>query len=156
LLSLVLLYPQVTWMVGAPVAEDFTRLENRTVYEAVAKAAAEVAAGDKATASAATIRDAALEALDPALHPHIVRMLVREEPELYRFALPYELESRLKRLRQYNDRMWGQQCHLMLKEAEEGGDFETIRKLFPVWSGSLSRYKHYLPKHSTVYRDSRD
>jgi len=153
LLGLVLLYPQVTWMAGAPALVDFTRLENRLVYEAVAGAAA---ASDKSTVSAATIRDAALVALDPALHPHVGRMLAREEPELYRFALPYELETRLKRLRQYNDRMWAQQCHLMLKEAEDGGDLETIVKLFPVWSGTLGRYKHYLPKPSTVYKDSRD
>jgi DNA primase len=156
LLSLVLLYPQVTWMVGAPVAEDFTRLENRTVYEAVAKAAAEVVAGDKATASAVTIRDAALQALDPALHPHIVRMLVREEPELYRFALPYELESRLKRLRQYNDRMWLQQCQLMMQEAQDTGDGDTLTKLLPLLTRSLSRFRHYDPKPSTVFRDSRD
>ncbi len=156
LLSLVLLYPQVTWMAGAPVGEDFTRLENRTVYEAVAKAAAEVAAGDKATASAATIRDAALQALDPALRPHIERMLVREEPELYRFALPYELESRLKRLRQYNDRMWLQQCQLMMQEAQETGDGDTLAKLVPLLTRSLTRFRHYDPKPSTVFRDSRD
>jgi DNA primase len=153
LLGLVLLYPQVTWMAGAPLLEDFTRLENRLVYEAVAAAAA---ASDKPTASATAIRDAALDALDPALHPHIGRMLAREEPELFRFALPYELETRLKRLRQYNDRMWLQQCQLMMQEAQETGDRDTLAKLLPLLTRSLSRFRHYDPKPSTVFRDSRD
>jgi hypothetical protein len=156
LLGLVLLYPQVTWMAGAPVAEDFTRLENRLVYEAVAAAAAAVATGDKSNASAATIRDAALEVMDPALHPHVARMLAREEPELYRFALPYELENRLKRLRQYNDRMWLHQCQLMMQEAQDTGDRDTLSKLLPLLTRSLSRFRHYDPKPSTVFRDSRD
>ncbi len=90
LLGLTLLYPQVTWMAGAPLPEDFTRLENRLVYEAVVAAAA---ASDKSIVSPSGIRDAALDALDPALHPHVERMLAREEPELFRFALPYELET---------------------------------------------------------------
>jgi DNA primase len=153
LLGLVLLYPQVTWMAGAPLIEDFTRLENRLVYEAVAEAAA---SSDKSAVSAAIIRDAALDTLDPALHPHIGRMLAREEPELFRFALPYELETRLKRLRQYNDRMWLQQCQVMMQEAQETGDRDTLSKLLPLLTRSLSRFRHYDPKPSTVFRDSRD
>ncbi|MEO8285492.1 MAG: DNA primase [Chloroflexota bacterium] len=153
LLSMVLLYPQVTWMAGAPAADDFLRLENRMVYEAMAAAAAN---SDKSTVSASTIREAALAAIDPALHPHIQRLLGREEPELYRFALPYELETRLKRLRQYNDRMWLQQCQLMMQEAQETGDRDTLIKLLPMLSRSLTRFRHYDPKPSTVFRDSRD
>jgi DNA primase len=153
LLGLVLLYPQVTWMAGAPTSEDFMRLENRLVYEAVAAAAA---ASDKSTVSASSIRDAALDALDPALHTHVERMMAREEPELVRFALPYELETRLKRLRQHNDRMWLQQCQLMMQEAQESGDGDTLTKLLPLLTRSLTRFRHYDPKPSTVFRDSRD
>jgi DNA primase len=153
LLGLVLRYPQTTWMAGAPVPQDFMRLENRLVYEAVTAAASQA---EKATPSADSIRAQAQEALDPALHIHFARLLNREEPELYRFALPYELENRLKRLRQYNDLMWNQQCGLMIREAEQSGDNETIAKLLPLWSRSLARYQHYNPKQSTVYRDTRD
>ena len=156
LLSLVLRYPQVTWMAGAPMLEDFTRLENRLVYEAVAGAAAAAAANDKSTEGLAAIHEAALEAMDPTLHPHVGRILAREEPELFRFALPYELESRLKRLRQYNDRMWLQQCQQMMQEAQETGDSDTLTKLLPLLTRSLARFRHYDPKPSTVFRDSRD
>ncbi|MEO5952006.1 MAG: DNA primase, partial [Chloroflexia bacterium] len=153
LLGLVLLYPQTTWMAGAPASEDFIRLENRLIYAAMVESAV---AADKAAPKGADVRETALESLDPALHPHFERILNREEPELYRFALPYELEGRLKRLRRYNDLMWNQQCGLMIKEAEQSGDNETIAKLLPLWSRSLARYQHYDPKHSTVYRDTRD
>jgi DNA primase len=153
LLGLVLLYPQTTWMAGAPAAEDFIRLENRLIYAAMVAAAI---AADKAAPKGEAVREAAKEALDPALHPHFDRILNREEPELYRFALPYELEGRLKRLRRYNDLMWNQQCGLMLQEAQQSGDKETIAKLLPLWSKSLARYQHYDPKQSTVYRDTRD
>jgi DNA primase len=153
LLSLVLKYPQVTWMAGAPVPEDFMRLENRLIFETVTKAAAE---SDKGAAATDQIRAAAREALDEALMPHFDRIAVREEPELFRFALPYELETRLKRLRQHNDRMWLRQCELMVHEAEETGDKDTVNKLLPLLSPSFSRFKHYQPKRSTVYRDSRD
>ncbi len=153
LLSLVLRYPQTTWMAGVPVPEDFTRLENRLIYEAMVSVASSV---DKVSPNAEVIRASALDQLDPALQPHFERILTREEPELYRFALPYELENRLKRLRRYNDLMWNQQCGLMIREAEMAGDNETIAKLLPLWSRSLARYQHYYPKQSTVYRDTRD
>jgi DNA primase len=153
LLSLVLKYPQVTWMVHAPQPEDFTRQENRLVYEAVAGASSEA---DKVNVDAAGIRRNASESLDPSLAGHLERILAREEPELFRFALPYEVEGRLKRLRQHNDRMWLQQCQLMMQEAQETGDDETIQKLLPLLGRSFSRFRHYNPKPSTVFRDSRD
>ncbi len=153
LLSLVLAYPQVTWMAGAPVPEDFNRLENRLIFKMVSGAAA---ASNKATAASEEIRSAARESLDDALLAHFDRVESHKEPELFRFALPYELETRLKRLRQYNDRMWLQQCQLMLQEAQETGDDETILKLMPLLFPSFSRFRHYQPKPSTVFRDSRD
>jgi DNA primase len=153
LLSLVLKYPQVTWMAGAPVPEDFMRLENRLIFETVARVAAE---SDKSTAVTEEIRTAARQALDEALGPHFDRISVRDEPELFRFALPYELETRLKRLRQHNDRMWLHQCQVMLQEAQETDDKDTIGKLLPLLTASLSRFRHYQPKPSTVFRDSRD
>ncbi len=154
LLSLVVTYPQITWMAGASDPEDFTRLENRLIYEAVVRAAAETT--DRTTPNAAQIRQAALDSLDDALRPHFARIAARAEPELFRFALPYELENRLKRLRQHNDRMWLQQCQLMMQEAQESGDDDTIDKLLPLLSRSLARFRHYNPKPSTVFRDSRD
>jgi DNA primase len=153
LLSLILRYPQTTWMAGAPLAEDFTHLENRLTFEAIIRAAS---VADKATPNAEAIREEAQGDLDPVLLPNFERIMARSEPELYRFALPYELESRLKRLRHYNDLMWNQQCSLMIREAEQSGDTETLDKLLPLWTRSLARYKHYNPKQSTVYRDSRD
>lgn len=153
LLSMTLRYPQITWMAGAPAPEDFMRLENRLIYETVAAIAARA---NKANPDAAGIQEAARDALDPALASHFDRIFAREEPDLYRFALPYELETRLKRLRLRNDLMWNQQCSLMLREAQESGDIETIHKLLPLWTHSLSRYRHYDPKPSTVFRDSRD
>jgi DNA primase len=153
LLGLVLKYPQVTWMVHAPLPEDFTRQENRLVYEAIAEAAA---GSDKANIDAEAIRNKAAEGLDPTLTAHLWRTLGRDEPDLFRFALPYEVEGRLKRLRQHNDRMWLQQCQLMMQEAQETGDSETIQKLLPLLGRSFSRFRHYNPKPSTVFRDSRD
>jgi DNA primase len=154
LLCLVLIYPQVTWMAGAPALEDFTRLENRLIYEATASVASQMSS-DGATPEA--IRNAVREKLDAALAGYMERLLARSlEPELYRFALPFELESRLKRLRQHNDRMWSQQYQYMLQEAEEMGDAETISKLRLTWSRSLHRHRFYDPKPSTVFRDSRD
>ncbi|HET9494226.1 MAG TPA: DNA primase [Chloroflexia bacterium] len=154
LLSLVLSYPQTTWMAGAPESEDFTRLENRLIYEALAHAASETT--DRTTPNADEIRQAALDSLDDALRPHFTRIASRHEPDLFRFALPYELENRLKRLRQHNDRMWLQQCQLMMQEAQESGDNDTINKLMPLLARSLARFRHYNPKPSTVFRDSRD
>jgi DNA primase len=153
LLSLILRYPQTTWMAGAPLAEDFTHLENRLTFEAIVRAAS---VADKASPNAEAIREEARGDLDPVLLPNFERIMSRSEPELYRFALPYELEARLKRLRHYNDLMWNQQCSLMIREAEQSGDTETLDKLLPLWTRSLARYKHYNPKQSTVYRDSRD
>ncbi|HKP53298.1 MAG TPA: DNA primase [Chloroflexia bacterium] len=153
LLSLVVRYPQVTWMVNTPAPEDFTRRENRTIYEAVMQAALE---SDKVNVDAEGIRLAARESLDPALVPHFDRVYAKGEPELFRFALPYELGGRLKRLRQHNDRMWLQQCQFMMQEAQETGDVETIAKLLPLLGRSFSRFRHYNPKPSTVFRDSRD
>jgi DNA primase len=154
LLSLVLSYPQVTWMVGAPVLEDFTRLENRLIYEAITAAASTT---DKSDLDAEPIRAATRERLDPALAGHFDRLLGRSlEPELFRFALPYELGERIKRLRQHNDRMWLQQCQQMMQEAQETGDAETISKLLPLWNRLLTRFPHYNPKPSTVFRDTRD
>ncbi|HEX9988482.1 MAG TPA: DNA primase [Chloroflexia bacterium] len=153
LLGLALKYPQTTWMAGAPVLDDFTRLENRIIYEALCAAAED---SDKTLVEADAIRDAAREMLDPALAAHFDRLSTHTEPDLYRFALPYELETRLKRLRQHNDRMWIQQCQFMLQEAQEMGDTETLGKLLPLLSLSFSRFRHYNPKPSTVFRDSRD
>lgn len=153
LLSLVLKYPQVTWMAGAPVPEDFMRLENRLIFEMATKAAAE---SSKGTAATDEIRATARETLDEALLPHFDRIAIRDEPELFRFALPYELETRLKRLRQHNDRMWLHQCQVMLQEAQETDDKDTIGKLLPLLTASFSRFRHYQPKPSTVFRDSRD
>lgn len=104
LLSLVVGYPHTTWMAGAPMPEDFTRLENRLVYEAVMHAAAE--STDRTGTNAAEIRQAARASLDPALLPHFARIEARAEPDLSRFRLPYEVKNRLARLRQHNDRMW--------------------------------------------------
>jgi DNA primase len=154
LLSLVVRYPQTTWMAGAPEAEDFTRLENRLIYEALAHAASE--SEDRTGANASELRQAAFDSLDDALQPHFARIASRAEPDLYRFALPYELEGRLKRLRQHNDRMWLQQCQLMMQEAQESGDDDTIAKLLPMLSRLFTRFPHYFPKRSTVFRDSRD
>jgi DNA primase len=153
LLSLVLKYPQVTWMVHAPLPEDFTRQENRLVYEAVAEAAGRT---DKVNVDPDAVSYSAAEGLDAALAAHMARIAAREEPELFRFALPYEVENRLKRLRQHNDRMWLDQCRLMIRDAEETGDTETANKLRLLSSRSLSRYQYYNPKPSTVFRDSRD
>jgi DNA primase len=153
LLSLVLNYPQVTWMVHAPLPEDFTRQENRLVYEVVAAAAGK---SDKASVVPEGIRQAAAEEMDSVLATYMERIAAREEPELFRFALPYEVENRLKRLRQHNDRMWLDQCRLMIRDAEETGDTETANKLRLLSSRSLSRYQYYNPKPSTVFRDSRD
>jgi DNA primase len=152
-LGLVLQYPQVTWMVHAPQPEDFTRQENRLVYEAIAETASNA---DKVNVDAEGIRLKAAERLDSALVSHMERIFARVEPELFRFALPYEVEGRLKRLRQHNDRMWLQQCQLMMQEAQETGDSETIQKLLPLLGRSFSRFRHYNPKPSTVFRDSRD
>jgi hypothetical protein len=44
----------------------------------------------------------------------------------------------------------------MMQEAQESGDDDTIDKLLPLLSRSLSRFRHYNPKPSTVFRDSRD
>jgi DNA primase len=154
LVSLVLRYPQVTWMAGAPVPEDFMRLENRLIFETVARTAA--SESNKSTPVAEDIRAAARAELDEALLAHFDRIAAREEPELFRFALPYELETRLKRLRQHNDRMWLHQCQVMLQEAQETDDNDTIGKLLPLLTASFSRFRHYQPKPSTVFRDSRD
>jgi DNA primase len=154
LLSLVVSYPQTTWMAGAPLPEDFTRLENRLIYEALARAAAETT--DRTTPNTDDIRQAALDTLDQALRPHFGRIAARAEPDLFRFALPYELENRVKRLRQHSDRMWLQQCQIMMQEAQESGDGDTIDKLLPLLARSLARFRHYNPKPSTVFRDSRD
>ncbi len=158
LLTLILRYPQVTWMAGAPLPEDFTRLENRLVFEAISACAAHYNRRSGTDFDPQAVRDAAREALDPALHPHFDRITTRAdmEPELYRFALPYELEARLKRLRQHNDRMWVQQCQFMLQEAQDTGDTDTIAKLLPLLNRSLSRFRYYEPRPSTVFRDSRD
>jgi DNA primase len=155
LLTLVVKYPQVTWMAGAPLPEDFTRLENRIVYEAISTMAA---GHNNVDFDPQAVRDAARKALDPALYPHFDRIAGKAqlEPDLYRFALPHELEARLKRLRQHNDRMWIQQCQFMLQEAQETSDTDTIRKLLPLLTRSLSRFRYYDPKPSTVFRDSRD
>src|SRR5439155_17009441 len=127
LLSLALMYPQVTWMADAPAPEDFTRLENRLIFEAVTSVAA---GAEKADLDSEAIRQMTRDGLDPALCNHFDHMIGRsQEPELYRFALPYELGERIKRLRQHNDRMWLQQCQLMMQEAQESGDAETISKL---------------------------
>lgn len=154
LLSLVLRYPQTTWMAGAPVVEDFTRQENRLIFEAVTSAASEA---DQTSLDGMLILEATRVRLDPTLAAYVDRLMTRSlEPDLYRFAMPYELEARLKRVREHNDRMWQQQCQYMLQEAQETGDADTIRKLLPVWSRSLSRFRYYDPKPSTVFRDSRD
>jgi hypothetical protein len=121
-------------MVNTPVPEDFTRRENRTIYEVVAQAASEA---DKVTVDADGIRRVARESLDSALVPHFDRVYAKGEPELFRFALPYELEARLKRVRQHNDRMWLQQCQFMMQEAQETGDKETLAKLLPLLGRSL-------------------
>ena len=118
-LSLVFRYPQVTWMAGAPLAEDFTRLENRLIYEAIAAAAATSRQGRPERRS---IREKAPGALDPALHPHSERIMSRRSRSYIVSPSPMRLETRLKRLRQYNDRMWLQQCQLMIQEAQETGD----------------------------------
>ena len=65
-------YPQVTWMVDAPVPEDFTRRENRTIYEAVAEAAQE---GDKVTVDAEGSGGRPARRSTPALVPHYDRVL---------------------------------------------------------------------------------
>jgi DNA primase len=153
LLSMVLKYPQITWMAGAPALEDFTRLENRLIYEAVSSVAAE---SDKANVDPAAICGAARDSLEPALLAHFDLIASRNEPELFRFILPYELEARLKRLREHNDRIWMEQYRIMLKEAEETGDTETISRLKPLSVMALPRFRHYDPKPSTVFRDSRD
>ena len=154
LLGLALKYPQVTWMAGAPVPEDFTRVENRLIFETLSQVAAK---SDQSGLDGEALRNETRKALDPTLAAHIDRLIARStEPELFRFALPYELEDRLKRLREHNDRMWQQQCQFMMQEAQETGDADTIKKLLPVWSRSLFRFQHYQPKPSTVFRDSRD
>ncbi len=154
LLCLVVKYPQVTWMAGAPMPEDFTRLENRLIYETVTSAASEA---DKSELQVEAILDAARQTLDPALVAHLERLVVRSiEPDLFRFALPFELETRIKRLRQHNDQMWLQQCQFMIREAEETGDKETVEKLMQLSIRPLSRFRYYDPKPSTVFKDSRD
>jgi hypothetical protein len=141
-------------MAGAPAPEDFTRLENRLVYEAIASSAAEA---DKTGLNPDLIMQATRGALDPALEVHLARLTVRsKEPDLFRFALPYELETRIKRLRQHNDQMWLQQCQYMIREAEESGDKETVESLKLMSIRPLPRFRHYDPKPSTVFRDSRD
>jgi hypothetical protein len=141
-------------MAGAPASEDFTRLENRLIYEALVQAAGETT--DRTTPNADEIRQAAFDTLDDALRPHFTRIAARVEPSLSRFVMPYELETRLKRLRQHNDRIWLQQSQLMMQEAQESGDNDTINKLMPLLARSLARFRHYNPKPSTVFRDSRD
>ena len=41
----------------------------------------------------------------------------------------------------------------MMQEAQETGDDETIDKLLPLLGRSFSRFRHYNPKPSTVFRE---
>jgi hypothetical protein len=98
-------------------------------------------------------------AVDPALQDHYDFLLARAETEPYirPFELATELVQRTRRLSEYDDRVWVQQCQLLLEEARINADKETMDRL----ALALDQLRPQLnelstPARSTVYRDSRN
>ena len=153
LLSLFIRYPQALILPEVPVATRWVRSENRLIAEALGAASAE---GSDAVPEAIT--EAARARLDPELQHHFDALLARAEaePRVPTYKLQAELERRVQRLDEFNDRLWLQQCEFMIQEAINNGDTATIQRLLPVLDQKRPQFLTYAPAKSTVFRDSRD
>jgi len=104
------------------------------------------------------VTEAVRAQLEPELQAHLDFLLERaeEEPRIFPYKLPDELQRRVRRLEEFYDRQWLQQCAFMLHEAQTSGDLETIQRLLPVLDQKRPQFLTYAPAKSTVFRDSRD
>ncbi|HUS17697.1 MAG TPA: toprim domain-containing protein, partial [Chloroflexia bacterium] len=157
LLALLLRYPEAVLLPESPAVTRFTRSENRMITEAVAAYVAALppaGSGLPLTVDRAGLR----EAVEPALHEHYDFLLARAETEPYirPFELGAELVQRTRRLSEYDDRVWVQQCQLLLEEARNNADQETMDRLARALDELRPQLLQYTPARSTVYRDSRD
>jgi hypothetical protein len=152
LLSLLVRYPQALTLPDVPPATRWVRSENRLIAAALEAAAAESEAAPEAITEAARAR------LDPELQEHFDALLARAEaePRVPTYKLQAELERRVQRLDEFNDRLWLQQCEFMIQEAINNGDTATIQRLLPVLDQKRPQFLTYAPAKSTVFRDSRD
>jgi DNA primase len=153
LLCLLVRYPQADLLPDVPAPERWVRSENRLIAETLH---AVVVGADGAPPEAVT--EAVRARLEPELQAHLDFLLERaeEEPRIYPYKLPTELQRRVRRLEEFNDRLWLQQCEFMLHEAQSNGDLETIQRLLPVLDQKRPQFLTYAPAKSTVFRDSRD
>jgi hypothetical protein len=158
-LALLLRYPEAALLPEAPAPARFIRSENRIIAEtlmAYVGASGESAGGE--LGPAVIDKEQLRAALDPALQEQYDFLLARteSEPPFYPYTLAGELNRRVFRLSEDEDRQWTQQCSLLLAEAQINGDKETIDRLTPVLDQIRSRLMLYTPARSTVFRDSRD
>ena len=153
LLCLLVRYPQAELLPDVPTPERWVRSENRLIAETLH---AVVDGADGAPPEAVT--EAVRARLEPELQTHLDFLLERaeEEPRIFPYKLPDELQRRVRRLEEFNDRLWLQQCEFMLHEAQTSGDLETMQRLLPVLDQKRPQFLTYAPARSTVFRDSRD
>jgi DNA primase len=158
LLALLLRYPEATLLPDAPPPARFTRSENRMIMETVTAYVASLPpAGSLQTVE--VDRAALRAAIDSPLQDHYDALLAHAdaEPYIYPFHLPRELQARTRRLSAYDDRLWVQQCELLLADARSSGDQDTIAQLARALEQIRPQLmEQYTPARSTVYRDSRD
>ena len=160
LLALVLRYPESALLPEAPAPGRFTRSENRMIMETVAGFTATLVPLEGSPT--VEVDKAALRAaVDPALHEHYDLLLAHaeREPYIHPYQWAHELVQRTRRLADYDDRLWVQQCELLLAEARNNGDQDTLAQMAAVLDQmrpQLMQLPSHTPARSTVYRDSRD
>ena len=153
LLGLLLRYPQTALFDEVPAAPRWVRSENRLIVQVL-----QTIAAASPEAAPDVVLPAVRAALDPELQAHFDTLVERAdaEPRILPYKLPAELQRRIHRLEEFNDRRWLQQCEFMLHEAQAVGDSEAVQRLMPVLDQKRPQFLAYAPARSTVFRDSRD
>lgn len=159
MLAFLLRYPDGFGVAGADgqgvVAEDFTRSENRLIFETLLEI-------ERAGGQFSDIE----EKLAPELLTHLatLQVYIQGEPELTDlYSVQEAMRFQLNRLREQKLRRLYEQGSKALEEetltdngtaGEE--DAEAQAELWQLISGVAARLKVYYPKPSPIFRDSRN
>jgi predicted DNA-binding transcriptional regulator YafY len=148
-----LLLPEV------PAPSVFTHSENRMIAETLAQIVPILPSAGPGTTLNAEDRAVIREAIDPTLQEHYDFLLTHAErfPYIYPFEWADNLTKLMRELNEHNERVWQEQCALLIADAQSNSDREAMNQLFK----SLDQRRRVLleyadPDRSMVYKNPRD
>jgi DNA primase len=159
LLAFVLRYPEAMLLPEAPGPSIFARSENRMIAETLAEIIPTLPPAGVGASLSAEDRAVIRDVIDSALQERYDFLLAHAErfPYVYPFEWADYLGKLMRELHEHNERIWQEQCALLIADAQSNSDIETVYRLLDVLNQRRRQLSEYAdPGRSMVYRDIRD